>query len=56
MPQLTLSFLGGFEARLDDQPLVNFRSAKVQGLLIYLALTRRASARAGCAGRLVLAG
>ena len=40
MKQLTLSFLGAFEARLDDQPLINFRSAKVQGLLIYLALTR----------------
>ena len=39
MPQLTLSFLGRFEARLDDQPLGNFRSAKVQGLLVYLALT-----------------
>ena len=47
MSQLTLSFLGGFEARLDDQPLGNFRSAKVQGLLIYLALTpEQAHARA----------
>ena len=41
MNQLTLSFLGAFEAVLDDQPLSNFRSAKVQGLLIYLALTRQ---------------
>ena len=41
MNQLTLSFLGVFEAVLDDQPLNNFRSAKVQGLLIYLALTRQ---------------
>ena len=41
MSQLTLSFFGAFTARLDDKPLVNFRSAKVQGLLIYLALTRQ---------------
>ena len=41
MKQLTLSFFGAFAARLDDQPITNFRSAKVQGLLIYLALTRQ---------------
>ena len=34
MKQLTLSFLGAFAALLDDEPLSNFRSAKVQGLLI----------------------
>ena len=41
MKQLTLSFLGAFAAQLDDKPLSNFRSAKVQGLLIYLALNRQ---------------
>jgi hypothetical protein len=29
MSQLTLSFFGAFEALLDEQPLGNFRSAKV---------------------------
>jgi DNA-binding SARP family transcriptional activator/predicted ATPase len=38
MSQLTLSFFGTFEALLGDKPLINFRSAKVQGILIYLAL------------------
>ena len=38
MRHLTLSFLGIFEATLDDQPLIYFRSSKVQGLLVYLAL------------------
>lgn len=38
MSQLTLSFFGAFEAMLGDKLLVNFRSAKAQGLLIYLAL------------------
>ena len=41
MNQLTLSFLGAFEALLNGLPLINFRSAKVQGLLIYLVLTRQ---------------
>ena len=40
MDQLTLSFFGTFQATLGDKPLTNFRSAKVQGLLIYLALTQ----------------
>lgn len=39
MSQLALSFFGAFEARLGNKPLTNFRSAKVQGLLIYLVLT-----------------
>lgn len=38
MNQLKLSLLGTFHALLDGEPLINFRSAKVQGLLIYLAL------------------
>ena len=38
MEHLILSFLGTFQATLDHKPLENFRSAKVQGLLVYLAL------------------
>lgn len=41
MSQLRLSFLGAFEAMLGDKLLVNFRSAKAQGLLIYLVLTQQ---------------
>ena len=40
MDQLTLSLFGAFQARIGDKPLTNFRSAKVQGLLVYLALTQ----------------
>lgn len=40
MSHLRFSFLGACAALLGDAPLVNFRSAKVQGLLIYLALTQ----------------
>ena len=36
---LALSFFGAFQATLGDEQLTNFRSAKVQGLLVYLALT-----------------
>ena len=39
MNQLALSFFGTFQASLDGQQLTNFRSAKIQGLLIYLVLT-----------------
>jgi DNA-binding SARP family transcriptional activator len=39
MNQLALSFFGTFQASLDGQPVTNFRSAKIQGLLIYLVLT-----------------
>ena len=39
MVQLDLSFFGTFQATLGGKPLTHFRSAKVQGLLIYLALT-----------------
>lgn len=39
MVHLSLSFLGTFQASLGGKPLTNFRSAKVQGLLVYLALT-----------------
>lgn len=41
MKQLKLSFLGAFEALLGDKPLSNFRSVKVQGLLIYLAIAQQ---------------
>lgn len=41
MPHLSLTFLGTFQAALDDAPIVRFRSSKVQGLLIYLALQPR---------------
>jgi len=41
MDQLTLSFFGAFNVRLGADPLINFRSAKTQGLLIYLALTQQ---------------
>jgi hypothetical protein len=38
MPQLQLIFLGGFQAKLDNQPLQQFRSVNTQGLLVYLAM------------------
>ncbi|MBZ0293055.1 MAG: AAA family ATPase [Anaerolineae bacterium] len=38
MKHLTLSLLGTFQATLDERTLSNFRSSKVQGLLVYLAL------------------
>jgi DNA-binding SARP family transcriptional activator len=41
MSKLTLSFFGSFEAQLGDRSLINFRSAKIQGLLIYLVLTQQ---------------
>lgn len=41
MGYLTLSFFGAFQAALGDKPLVHFRSAKVQGFLVYLALTHQ---------------
>jgi DNA-binding SARP family transcriptional activator/predicted ATPase len=41
MGYLTLSFFGAFQAALGDKPLIHFRSAKVQGLLVYLALTHQ---------------
>ncbi len=39
MSHLKLSFFGAFEAKLGDRSLTHFRSAKVQGLLIYLVMT-----------------
>ncbi len=39
MHQLTLSIFGAFQATLNNEPVKNFRSVKIQGLLIYLALT-----------------
>ena len=38
MAQLSLSFLGAFQATLGQQRITNFRSANVQGLLVYLAM------------------
>lgn len=38
MTQLTLFFLGTFQVTLGDRPITHFRSANVQGLLVYLAL------------------
>ncbi|MCB9006059.1 MAG: tetratricopeptide repeat protein [Ardenticatenaceae bacterium] len=38
MAQLTLSFLGTFQVHLAGEPITKFRSANVQGLLVYLAL------------------
>jgi DNA-binding SARP family transcriptional activator/tetratricopeptide (TPR) repeat protein len=35
---LSLSFLGSFQATLDGEHLIGFRSARVQGLLVYLAM------------------
>jgi hypothetical protein len=45
MAMLTLSLLGPFIAALDDQPLDNFQTSKVQALLIYLAVERQAPHR-----------
>ncbi len=39
MKQLSLSYFGAFQAAVNGQPLTNFRSSKIQGLLIYLTLT-----------------
>ena len=39
MAQLQLSFLGGFQVNVDGAPVSNWRSVKIQGLLVYLALT-----------------
>jgi DNA-binding SARP family transcriptional activator len=51
MDQLTLSFFGAFHATLGGRPLENFRSVKVQALLIYLSLTpHHVHARDGLAG------
>jgi len=36
---LFLSFLGSFQVTLAEEPITSFRSSKVQGLLVYLAMT-----------------
>lgn len=41
MGHLSLTFLGSFQVRLDDEPVTAFRSAKVQGLLVHLALGKQ---------------
>lgn len=41
MGHLSLTFLGTFHTMLDEKALTAFRSAKVQGLLVYLALTNQ---------------
>ncbi len=38
MAQLTLTFLGTFQVYLNEESVTKFRSANVQGLLVYLAL------------------
>ena len=38
MPRLSLSFLGSFEARLDDTSVTGFDSDKVRALLVFLVL------------------
>ena len=45
MDHLTLSFFGAFQATLGDRPLTAFRSAKVQGILVYLVLTQQPQTR-----------
>ncbi len=45
MAVLKLSLLGPLIAALDDQPLYNFRTNKVQALLIYLAMERERAQR-----------
>lgn len=37
MARLSLSLLGGFQATLDGERVIGFRSAKVRALLAYLA-------------------
>ena len=49
MDHLTLSFFGAFQATLGDRPLTAFRSAKVQGILVYLVLTQQPQTREGLA-------
>ncbi len=50
MSNLCLSFFGVAQATLDGKTIANFRSAKVQGLLFYLALlAQQAHARAALA-------
>jgi DNA-binding SARP family transcriptional activator/tetratricopeptide (TPR) repeat protein len=41
MLHLSLTFLGSFQATLAGEPITAFRSAKVQGLLAYLALSHQ---------------
>ena len=38
MGNLSLSLLGAFQATLDGEQLIGFRSSRVEGLLVYLAL------------------
>ncbi|MGD8805937.1 MAG: BTAD domain-containing putative transcriptional regulator, partial [Chloroflexota bacterium] len=38
MTHLSLTFLGSFQTTLGEESITNFRSSKVQGLLVYLAL------------------
>lgn len=53
MTQLSIAFLGGFDVRLDGNPVLGFRSDKVRALLAYLTLeTDRVHQRAKLAGLL----
>src|SRR5512136_285372 len=38
MARLSLSLLGGFEARLDENPILGFKTDKAKALLAYLAV------------------
>ena len=40
MTNLALSLMGSFQAKIDGRLITSFRSAKIQGLLIYLAINR----------------
>ena len=53
MPQLSLAFLGSFDAHLEDRPCAGFRSDKARALLAYLAVERdRPHTRSKLAGLL----
>jgi DNA-binding SARP family transcriptional activator/tetratricopeptide (TPR) repeat protein len=41
MGHLSLTFLGSFQTTLDNEPITAFRSSRVQGLLVYLALAKQ---------------
>jgi DNA-binding SARP family transcriptional activator len=53
MAVLTLTFLGSFQAAIDDVPITRFRSDKVRALLAYLAVeAERPHSRASLCGLL----
>ena len=50
MIDLSLRTLGPFQATLSDKPLTDFRTRKVQALLVFLATERDAQRREHLAG------